>query len=277
MFNLFRHELVSRWRMIFIWGIGLSLWGSIYIAIYPDVAEEMAAFADMQIAVAMGMDMTTMEGFIASVVIQILPLILGIYAIMLGTGTVAGEDDKGTLEMVVAMPLERWQVVTMKTLALLTLLLLTVIVFAIGESVALAVVSNITEARDVITLEPQQLFTALLGIYPLMVVIFSISLFLGAIMPNRRIALAVMVTIYLASYVANSAAGLVESLNWLETISIFSYVNTSGSVFTEDVEMADVAVLLAISVVFFLLAVVSFQGRNVTVGQWFWQRGQSPA
>ncbi|MEM9952871.1 MAG: ABC transporter permease subunit [Chloroflexota bacterium] len=277
MFNLFRHELVSRWRMIFIWGIGLSLWGSIYIAIYPDVAEEMAAFADMQIAVAMGMDMTTMEGFIASVVIQILPLILGIYAIMLGTGTLAGEDDKGTLEMVVAMPLERWQVVTMKTLALLTLLLLTVIVFAIGESVALAVVSNITEARDVITLEPQQLFTALLGIYPLMVVIFSISLFLGAIMPNRRIALAVMVTIYLASYVANSAAGLVESLNWLETISIFSYVNTSGNVFTEGVEMADVAVLLAISVVFFLLAVVSFQGRNVTVGQWFWQRGQSPA
>ncbi len=276
MFNLYKHEILSRWRMIFIWGILLTLWASIYISVFPEVGEQFTEFADMEIMLAFNMDMATMEGFISSVVVQIMPLILGFYVITLATNTLGGEEENGTLELVVAMPLKRWQIVTMKTLALLTFIFLILLVFSAG----CALVLNLVIASNpdmVINITEMQLFIALLASYPLMVALFGISLFLSAFMPTRRSAVAVMIAFYLGSYVANSAGGMVTSLEWLETLSLFNYLNTSASVFTDGPSSSDVLILLAIGILFFGLALWSFEGRNITVGQWIWQRGQSPA
>lgn len=276
MFNLFKHEIRSRWRMILLWGLGLTAWGSIYIVIYPEVADAFTGFADMDMVIAMGMDVATFEGFIASVVVQIMPLILGVYVIMMATGTLAGEEDDGTLELVVAMPLKRWQVVASKTVALLSVIFLILVVFGAGS----ALVLNYMIAANpdlLITLTSMQLFMGLLSSYFLMVAFFGMSLFFGAIMPNRRLAMVVMFAIYIASYVANSAANIVESLDWLYTISLFSYTNTTATIFTDGPAMSDISVLLAVGVISFLLCLWSFEGRNITVGQWLWQRKQSPA
>ena len=276
MFNLYKHEILSRWRMIFIWGILLTLWASIYISVFPEVGEQFTEFADMEIMLAFNMDMATMEGFISSVVVQIMPLILGFYVITLATNTLGGEEENGTLELVVAMPLKRWQIVTMKTLALLTFIFLILLVFSAG----CALVLNLVIASNpdmVINITEMQLFIALLASYPLMVALFGISLFLSAFMPTRRSAVAVMIAFYLGSYVANSAGGMVTSLEWLETLSLFNYLNTSASVFTDGPSSSDVLILLTIGILFFGLALWSFEGRNITVGQWIWQRGQSPA
>lgn len=276
MFNLFKHELISRWMMILIWGIGLTLWGSMYISIYPEISEQVSAFADMEIMKIFGMDdIATMEGWIASILIQIMPLILGIYVIMMATGTLAGEEEDGTLELVVAMPLKRWQVVTMKTLSLLLVTFLILVILGAGSGLVLIIVVNTADLT--IDMTAMQLFMGLLATYPFQVALFGMSLFLGAFMPNRRLAMIVMFIFYLASYVANSAGGMAESVAWMESISLFHYVNTTSSIFTDGPAVSDTLTLLTIAVVFFALTLWSFQGRNITVGQWIWQRGQSPA
>ena len=126
MFNLLKHELRSRWGAILGWGVGLFLFGAMYTAIFPEMAEEMASLADLSIYQAMGIEMGTFEGFIGSTVVLFVPIILGIYVITASTQTLAGEEDGGTLEVVLAMPLHRWQIVSMKALALaLSTLLMT--------------------------------------------------------------------------------------------------------------------------------------------------------
>jgi ABC-2 type transport system permease protein len=42
-------------------------------------------------------------------------------------------------------------------------------------------------------------------------------------------------------------------------------------------QTSDVLILLGVSLVAFLLAVVFFQRRDITVGAWPWQRGKIPA
>lgn len=269
MFNLFKHELFSRRMSILGWGIGLALFASMYIAIFPSMAEQMASFADMELYQALGIDLGSFAGYIASIVVQIMPVILGVYVIMVSTDTLAGEEENGTLELVVAMPMPRWQIVTMKAAALGIVLLLILVILGAGSAFTLTLIKSTTE----VDVTPMQLFVALLGAFPLMLAFCSIGLFLGAFMPNRRLAIAVMVLIYLGSYVANSAAGLVESMQFLKTMSLFSYLNTSASVFTVGLEAGNLLILLGVSAVFFGLAVWSFQGRNITVGQWPWQRG----
>ena len=44
--------------------------------------------------------------------------------------------------------------------------------------------------------------------------------------------------------------------------------------FTEGVKASDVMVLLGAAAIFYVLALLSFQRRNVTVGAWPWQRAR---
>ena len=96
MINLFKHELFSRRSAILGWGIGLTLFAALYIGVYPDMADEMAGLADLSVYQAMGIDLASFAGFIASVVVQITPIILGVSVIMMATGTLAGEEESGT-------------------------------------------------------------------------------------------------------------------------------------------------------------------------------------
>ena len=111
MFNLLVHEFRSRIGPIMGWGIGLALFGAMYINIMPEIGEKMKALADLSIYKAMGIDFSSLEGMIASSVLAFIPIILGIYAIITATGTLGGEEDNGTLELILAMPLERRQIV----------------------------------------------------------------------------------------------------------------------------------------------------------------------
>ena len=73
---------------------------------------------DLAIYQAMGMSFGTFEGCIASTVTNLVPLSCCIYAVINGTGTLAGEEDNGRLELIVALPIPRWQIVAVKALAL---------------------------------------------------------------------------------------------------------------------------------------------------------------
>ncbi|MEL6308993.1 MAG: ABC transporter permease subunit [Chloroflexota bacterium] len=273
MFNLFKHELFSRWTSILGWGLGLAAFASMYIAVYPEMAAEMEGLAAMTIYRAMGIDLASFAGFIASVVVQIMPIILGVYVIMASTQTLAGEDDNGTLELVVAMPLQRWQIVAMKTAALSIVLLLIILIMGAGAAFTLTIVSQTIE----VDVTAGQLFVSLMGAYPLMLAYFCMGLFLGTIVPSRRIAIAIMAVIYIMSYVLNSVALMIEAFDYLQVVSLFSYVNTTADVFTDGLAIGDIAVLLTVALVFFGLAIVAFERRNITVGQWIWQQGQASA
>ena len=61
----------------------------------------------------------------------------------------------------------------------------------------------------------------------------------------------------------------------VKPLFLFHYFDTTVAVFSDGVQFSDVLVLLAVAVVFFALALVSFQRRNVTVGAWPWQRARS--
>ncbi len=118
MFRLLVQELKFRRNAIIGWGLGLCFFPLMYIGIYPSVADQMAGFADLEIYQAMGMSLGTFGDWIGSIMIVFFPLVAGIFAIGNGTGTLAGEEEDGRLEMLVTLPLPRWQIVTAKALAL---------------------------------------------------------------------------------------------------------------------------------------------------------------
>jgi ABC-2 type transport system permease protein len=256
MVNLLKHELLSRRTAILGWGIGLALFGSMYIAIYPEFSDAMDDLAGLSIYEAMGIDMTSFAGYMASVTVQYVPLLLAIYAIIASTGTLAGEEDQGTLELIVAMPLKRWQIVSVKAFTL------SVAALGIMKS---SVETDVTNG---------QLFVAVLNSYPITLSVMMMGLFFGTYLPSRRIAAIAITLIFVASYFVRMLASLVDSLDFIKPLSLFHYFDTTPTVFTEGVKASDVAVLMGLAGIFFVLSLFAFQRRNITVGAWPWVRSQ---
>ena len=273
MFSLLRYELISRWPALLGWGVGLALFGALYIGIYPQFGEQMQALMDIldiPIYRAMGIDMGSFEGFMASSVIQFIPLTLAIYVVISSTDTLAGEEERGTLELVLAMPLRRWEIVSMKAIALIVISFFILIITAVGDIVVFQWMRTQIEVDVTAT----QLFVAILDVWPITVAFLMIGMFLSTFMPTRRIASMTLTTIIIVSYFAEILAGIVNSLDFLKPWSLFSYFDSTANLFLVGVKTSDVMVLLGVSVVFFGLTVLSFQQRDITVGLWPWQRAK---
>jgi len=270
MINLLIHEIRSRWRAVLGWSFGLILFGAVYISIAPGLFEQMKSMKDLSIYKLVGMQLGSIEGYMASVVLVYAPILLGIYCIIASISTLAGEEDKGTLELIVAMPLSRWQILTAKAIALSVVALFIMIIASIGNAFILAVIKLNTP----INVTPFAFFTALICSLPLAFGFIMIGFFLGAILPNRRLSATVMTIYFIASFFVENIAGMVKSLEPIKYFSLFNYYNTTKTIFTDGAQLSDVLILLGIAAVFFILALICFHRRNITVGAWPWQQGK---
>jgi ABC-2 type transport system permease protein len=266
--SLLWYELRSRWEVILGWGLGLGGFGALYTSVYPQVAEQMGAFADLPFSQIMGLSLITYEGYLASTVINYLSILLGIYAITAGTGTLAGEEESGTLELLVTTRLARWQLVTAKAIALMVVVFLVLVLGGFGSMLAFNAVADQVET----TITGVHVFMGVLYALPVVVALLMLALFTGAFLPSRRIALMVMTLIFVVSYFGKNVAGMVETLEWLKPLSLFTYQSTDPAIFTAGPAIGDVAVLAGVSLGFFLMALWSFDRRDLTVGRIRWQR-----
>lgn len=275
MFNLLLRELRFRLNAVIGWGLGLSLLPAIYIGVYPEFAEQMADFQDlMDLAIyqALGISMGGFEDFAASTITNLVPVVLAIFAVMNGTATLAGEEDSGHLELIVALPIPRWQIVTVKALALALALL--GILAIVGAAAAVTLASIADQVETVVT--PGSFFMSVLAAWPLVLAFGMIGLFLGAFSPSRRAAVAIATAVVLASYVGRNLTGMIESLESIQGLFPFYYFDATAGGLIDGQESADILVLLLIALVAFGLAVVFFGRRDLTVGLWPWQRGRVP-
>jgi len=275
MLRLLLQELRFRRNAIIGWGIALSFLPALYVGMYPQFADElvnMQSILDLDLYKALGMNFGTVEDWIASTVINIVPILLAIYAVIDGTGTLAGEEDSGRLEIIVALPIPRWQIVSVKAIVHGIALFLVLLLVAITTTVVFASIKSQVET----TLVAAQVFESVLYTWPLVMAFGMISLFLGAFSPSRRVGALIATAIVVVSYFGSNLAGQVAALGSLEPFFVYSYLDATAGLFENGPQASDILTLLGVAFVAFLLAVLFFQRRDITVGAWPWQRGKLP-
>jgi len=270
MFRLLVQELKFRRNAIIGWGLGLCFFPLVYIGIYPSVADEMVAFADLDIYQAMGMSIGTFGDWIGSIMLVLFPLVAAIFAIGNGTGTLAGEEEDGRLEMLVTLPLPRWQIVTAKALALsISAALIYLIVSGATWGVFEAIKNQIET-----DLVGSDIVNAVMASWPFVFALGMIAMFLAAFCSSRRFATMIAAAILAVSYFGSNLAGSTPLLEPFEPFFLFTYLDGTGKAVAEGQEIWNVMVLLAIGVVAFEMTLIFFQTRKLTVGAWPWQRGK---
>lgn len=270
------YEIKSKRGAILGWSLGMGGFVLLYVGLYPSFVDQIPDFEsllDLPIYQAMGIStMSTYAGWVSSTVLNFLPIILGVQALIAGTKALAGEEERGTLENIATLPLARWQIVVSKFVAILVISLA---ILLITIAVTLGVTAWV-ETQVTIDLEYWNLLWSVAAAFPLLSFLVAAAMFLGAFLPTRGAASGLSIVLLIGSYLANNLFGQIESLQDFQQLSPFYYFNSSASALTEGPAGSDILVLSALTLVFLLLAIISFQRRDLMVHAWFWQRPRVP-
>lgn len=270
MFDLFIAELKKRGTAVVGWGVGIGAYLAMIMAVSPDLAPQFANMdlASIPIYKAFGMA----ENFLSvasliSLYVSFLGLVIAAYAVITGASALAGEEEEGTLETLLALPLARWQIVLAKILAIAVALLVVLLIAYLGYAAVFPSVQADLEGE--ITL--WELFLSTMEAWPLAFMFAMLTLFMGAYLPRRNHAMGVGLTVLIGGYLFNNLAQQAGPLQDLRPYFPF-YYTLGGKVLTDGLDWGKMAVLIGAAVIFALFALLSFQRRDVTVGAWPWAR-----
>jgi ABC-2 type transport system permease protein len=258
---LLRVSLAMQRRAVIGWGIGLAAVAAMYAAFYPSIK---ASAADLDsymqnlpdaLKSLIGNDYTSPGGYLRAEVFTFLgPALFLVYAVSAGGKAIAGEEESRSLDLLLSTPLSRRRVVADKALTIAIALaglvaMLWAVIVVVGRPFDLIV--------PVVDVAAACLMLLLLGL-AFASIAFAVSCATG----SKSTAYGVAGVIAVATYVLNVLAPSVSSLAWLRPLSPFRWYLDPDPV-TTGLHAANVAVLLAITVVATAIAFWAFDRRDL--------------
>ena len=262
MTDLVRKELRDQRRALIGWGIGLSAMVLMYSSFWPSVRDNADQFAsylenipDALRSVIGELSLGTPVGYLQSELFSFLgPALILVFAIGAGARSLAGEEEQGTLDLLVVTPITRRMIVLQKFAAItITALGLGVLLW-----ISVVVVGRLFDLDVAIPL----IAAATLHLLLLGVAFGAIAMFLGAWRGRRALAIGVTSALAVGTFILSAFAPTVEGFAWAARLSPFFYYGDSLPL-RNGLHIGHAGVLVAIATVGVIATVVAFDRRDL--------------
>jgi ABC-2 type transport system permease protein len=262
---VFMETMRRSWRSAVYWGIGLGALGLLVIVIIQD-ADALQQYQQLTetlppalLQIFGGGDLTllaTPEGFLGLGYFGRALLILIVYAVLVGLGVTANEEEQGILDMVLSLPIPRWQMVLEKFLAYALLLAVVIVLSTLGLLLGIPFTA--------LELNVGQLIWGMVNLFPGTLVCIAVMVCMAGIFRRRSVAIAVTVLIVLGSYLlfalGQTATGTI--FNSLSGLSFFRYYDFTD-LLRNGFSWGNALLLLGVSAVLVGIGMWRFQQRDV--------------
>ena len=217
---------------------------------YPDAIKEFVSFGG-------AFDYTSPTGYLgAELFSMMLPLLFIIAAVVAGSKAIAGEEEAGTLDLILSMPVSRTRVLLEKALAIaVEMVILGAVVFVVVWVGALAVGMDIGVGN---------LLAAAFDVVMIGWLYGALALMLGAAIGRRGIAAGVAAALAVIAYVINGLAPLVGVFDDIRPASPWSHYVASDAL-GAGLDPLHVGVLLGITAVLVAVAPPLLLRRDIGV------------
>jgi ABC-2 type transport system permease protein len=185
---------------------------------------------------------------------MILPAALVAFAAGEASGFTAGEESRGTIDILLSYPVSRRRVVLEKWLAVVLACIVSVVVLWVFAIAGAAISAS--------PLPPGPLAAALVMLVLLGLAFGDIALAISAFGGNRGAAIGVTVALMVAMYLIDALSSIVNGLGAIRPLSLFRYYMGDDPL-RNGLNLGDAAVLAAVAAVFLALAVVAFERRDL--------------
>lgn len=252
-------------RSLAWWSLGIVALIAMYAAIYPtirdmpDIQELLESYPE-QLRAFFGIgdsaDFGRPEVYLQTEAFSfMLPIMFAAFAIAAGSAAIAGEEERGTLELLLATPLTRRRLVLEKLGAIA------------GGLAALSLVLWLSlwlgALASGMEISAGNLAAGTIELLLFALVLATLALLVGAATGRRGLSIAVAAAAGLAAYVVHSLAALVDFLEVPQRLSPYYYYTASDPL-ANGLDPWHALVLLALATVFAALALPAFERRDVS-------------
>jgi ABC-2 type transport system permease protein len=260
-----------RWQAVG-WGLGLAIYGILMVSMYEtmavkqDTLQELLANYPAEFLAFFGGDPNsplTPAGFLNMYAFSMFPLIVGIYAVMVGSGLIVSDEEHGRLDLIIAHPVGRPPFFWGRTLGVLVATLSIMLLAWLGFSLALGSSSmGFTWGEMAIPF---------LSLFVQTLVYMTFALVLSLLLPSRSLAAMVSGAFLVASYLISSLAFMNERLEIVSKVLPYHYYQVVLTM--KELNLVWLFGLLGISLLMTLLAYLRFTRRDIRLsGEGSWLR-----
>ncbi len=258
-----RHSVADRWRLLLGWGAALVAMAVLQLSVYPSVAEsavDMQQFVEQwpeALQQTFSLDQyATGTGFLnAELFTFMVPLTLIAVALGVGAAATAGEEERGTADLLFSLPLPRWLVVLAKTAAMVVC----VAAIALAGFVALWIGAPLVD----LDVTPAGLAAVTATLTLLALVFGGIALLTGATTGSRAAALGAGTVAALAAFLLHALGGLADWLEPWQEWSPFHWALAPDPL-ANGVDWGAVTRLLVVFAALVVLSVAAFHRRDLS-------------
>ena len=248
-----------RWQIVG-WGLGLATLAALLVLLFPVFAEQFEGVDLENLGFGEVEDFSDPRQFLQLEFFTWSPVLLTVFSIIAGGALLAGEEGRGTLELLLSQPLARRGLFLGKlagaAIAVVAILLVTGLGFLIS--------GQFVDLEGKVT--PGELAIAPFVLLPFVSFSIAVTMLVATLTPTRGRAAGLMILGAAASYVLNIIAGVADSLAWLRFLSPYYYTDAQ-QVLTEGPVWQHQALLFVAAVVCALLALAAFERREIGVGR----------
>jgi ABC-2 type transport system permease protein len=246
-------------RGVFIWGAALGLYSAALVASYTTFSGSAEQMNQLLEAYPKGMleafgitDLGDVENYMNSQVFLLAPLALAFFPILAAAGTIAGAEERGTIDVLLGNPIPRWQLVV-GGFASISLSLLAILAL-------MGALTWITAVLMDVDLAPGNTAAAVLNMWPLCLLFGAAAMLCSAAFHRRALAIAVPAFLLFAMYLLNTLGRVSEDLEVFQPASAFYY---HGSAIEDGIDWTNFLGLTLVALALVLLAVLAFRRRDI--------------
>ena len=247
-----------RWQVVG-WGLGLAGLAAMLVLLYPAIAEQFEGVELDNIGFGEIDDISNPRQFLQVEFFTWGPVLLTVFAIIVGGALLAREEGGGTLELLLSQPLTRRALFLGK---------------AVGGATAVVGVLLIAGGGFLLTAPwvdlEGKVAVGELAVAPLSMLTFTwfvlaATTLTATLTPTRGRAAALMTAAAFLAYALYIAVGLVKSIEGLRYLTPY-YYSDAQRVLTEGTVWWHQGLLLALAVACWTLALVAFERREIGTG-----------
>jgi ABC-2 type transport system permease protein len=263
--TVFRYRLARLRGQILGWGISLALLGVMMVQFYGTIAEQRDQFEQLLdsypqelIAFFGNFDnFVTPSGYLGIEFFSYMPLILGIFAILVGSGMLATDEENGRLDLILAHPVSRrtlyWGRLSAFVVATLAILVL--------SWLGLYVPSRWTELNVVGLVEMIQPFLSVFGV---LMFFGTLALLLSQFLPSRRLSAMTAGMLLVGDFFLIGLANINTNLKPVAKLTPLYYYQGGEAI--DNPHLSWVVGMLALAILFAIVAWWRFERRDIRVG-----------
>ncbi|MGD0382198.1 MAG: ABC transporter permease subunit [Thermoguttaceae bacterium] len=264
--NVFLKTLYDMRGSIIAWALGLAFLAVLVVGLFHSVRRDKSLenldaivqhMAPGTRAIVAGENLpsvTSFEGFSRMEFLSYLPLLLAIFTIVEGSGTIGLEEERRTIDLLMAQPIRRWRVVVEKSAALV------VATYAIAASAGFGLVAT---TRLVSVETPwYRMMLATANAVPPALVVGALSMLGSCALRRRRNAIIAGSTFLVASYFLNVLGQIAEPIKPWRKLSIFCTYCASLPL-TGEMITKNTVWLLAATIILFAIAMFAFERKEL--------------